>query len=154
MRENLIEGNILVSCPPSLQKSWTEHFRKIDIGTSRFTITTHDKLDNIDIAARYELLIIDESHRFRNQHADRYKALQDIAKSQFKSNLNSQNRRKKLILISATPQNNSPQDIYNQILLFQDARDCNIGAIVDLEGFFRGIIFAYKDIKKKLEKHG
>lgn len=39
------------------------------------------------------------------------------------------------MLISATPMNNSPADIYNEILLFQDPRHCTIDGVANLTAF-------------------
>lgn len=58
-------------------------------------------------------MIIDESHKFKNFLTSRYKELERICKEDVKY-------KKKVILISATPLNNKPQDIANQLYLFQD----------------------------------
>ena len=42
---------------------------------------------------------------------------------------------KKVVLISATPLNNKPDDIYNLISLFQDIRNSNL-AVTNLQKFF------------------
>ncbi len=44
--------------------------------------------------------------------------------------------KKKVILISATPLNNKPQDIANQLYLFQDKRNSTIDSHPNLEIFF------------------
>jgi hypothetical protein len=45
-------------------------------------------------------------------------------------------RGKRVILISATPYNNSPKDILAQLKLFQNARKSTIPGVPDLENFF------------------
>jgi len=51
-------------------------------------------------------VLIDESHNFRYPNTDRYKKLQPYLYG------------KKTILVTATPRNNTPEDIYHQIKLF------------------------------------
>jgi hypothetical protein len=46
---------------------------------------------------------------------------------------------KKVILVSATPLNNSPQDILSQIKLFQPAKNSSIPGVRNLEAFFAGL---------------
>jgi superfamily II DNA/RNA helicase len=59
-----------------------------------------------------EIILIDESHNFRNSENNRYRnMLEFLVQHEAKD-------RKKLILLTATPQNNSPMDVYNQIKLF------------------------------------
>lgn len=81
-----------------------------------------------------DVIIIDEAHHFRNASSNRGKLLMDIAKD------------KKLYLLTATPINNSLNDIYHLINYFgQDQRDYfkNIG-VHDYRKHFR-------DIDKQLE---
>ena len=59
---------------------------------------------------KYENVIIDEAHRFRTETNIAYEKLAQIT------------REKRVILVSATPSNNSPKDILAQIKLFQNSR--------------------------------
>ena len=82
-----------------------------------------------------DVIIIDEAHHFRNANSNRGKLLMDIAKN------------KKLYLLTATPINNSLNDIYHLINYFgQNQRDYfkNIG-VHDYRRHFR-------DIEKQLEE--
>ncbi len=54
---------------------------------------------------------------------------------------------KKVILMSATPLNNRPEDIANQVYLFQDAKDSTL-EVSNLQHFFRKKIDAYNKLKK------
>jgi superfamily II DNA/RNA helicase len=54
---------------------------------------------------------------------------------------------KKVILISATPLNNAPQDIANLIYLFQDAKNSTLETS-NLQHFFRKKIDAFQKLKK------
>ena len=86
-------------------------------------------------ADSYDYVFIDEAHRFRNDDNDTYAKLHEICNG------------KKVVLISATPQNNYISDIANQIYLFQNRKNSNIiPNQKDLEGFF-------KKLEKKLKKY-
>ena len=56
--------------------------------------------------------------------------------------------KKKVMLISATPMNNTPADLYNEILLFQDPRCCTIDGVPNLTSFFSPLIVEFKNLKK------
>ena len=56
--------------------------------------------------------------------------------------------KKKVMLISATPMNNSPADIYTEILLFQDPRHCTIDGVSNLTAFFSPLITEFKKLRK------
>lgn len=137
-------GHILVACPPHLKAVWQEHFKLVGYNRN-CEFFSHDEIKKITNPQDYGLVIVDESHRFKSSSADRYKALERICKDK------TLYANKKVILLSATPQNNSPEDIRNQIYLFQDSRNCNIGTHKNLESFFSSIIKEYNQIKEELK---
>jgi SNF2 family DNA or RNA helicase len=61
------------------------------------------------------VVLIDESHNFRNQGAQRYSALDTILGAN--GSRGRDGARKKLILLTATPINNDLMDLYNQLSL-------------------------------------
>ena len=58
---------------------------------------------------------------------------------------------RKIILISASPLNNSPKDMQNQLLLFQDEKNSTL-EISNIDYFFNKKIEEYKKIKKEKDK--
>ena len=56
--------------------------------------------------------------------------------------------KKKVMLISATPMNNTPADLYNEILLFQDPRCCTIDGVPNLTSFFSPLIVEFKQLRR------
>jgi hypothetical protein len=56
---------------------------------------------------------------------------------------------KKVVLISATPLNNRPEDIANQIYLFQDKFNSTIPGIKNLKKFFDHIKDRFEEIKER-----
>jgi len=112
---------VLIVVPPAVKIQWTDTFNEFKI--TDYTIVSHASLENID-KNRYELVVVDESHKFRNKKTTKYELLSNIC-------LN-----KKVILLSATPQNNSPQDLFNQIALFQETKNSTLVNCTNLHEFF------------------
>jgi len=84
---------------------------------------------------RYDLVLVDEAHKFRNNESQQFENLQIICKAGRNEVGFVKSFQKKVVLISATPLNNRPQDIYNLISLFQDSRNSNLN-ISNLQRFF------------------
>lgn len=137
-------GKILVACPPALKANWEDHFEKVGINRHT-TIKTHDMLHEITDPQNYGMVIIDESHRFKSKTSQRYEELYRICREETKYT-------KKVILLSATPQSNSPQDLANQIFLFTDPRNSRIGKNRNIEEFLSKIQKEYKKIKAELKE--
>lgn len=72
-------------------------------------------------------LFIDESHRFKGDSTQRYELLKKICQN------------KEVILVSATPYNNTLDDIFNQLKLFQPSRNSTIPGLPNLEAFFASL---------------
>lgn len=138
---------ILIVTPPAIKKAWVKTIEDFDkntrnnIGLCVEFVTTGsiakmaevmeaeeevDDSDEIEAVKsdNYGLILIDESHNFRNSTTQKYKAIDDligiISPTPF------------VALLSATPQNNAPRDLYNQIRLFQ--RDPNNSTLPNVEG--------------------
>jgi len=131
----------LVICPPALYDNWNETFEKF--GINDYKILTNGSLHKIRDARKFDLVIVDEAHKFRNDTADMYNALQVICKTQTRKGTH-----KKIMLVTATPLNNRPEDIANQVYLFQDKKDSTL-EISNLQHFFAPKIKLYKELKKE-----
>lgn len=149
--ENAFRQPVLIITPPAIKQNWidsiayfdkdsatkiNEYIRITTIGTldeeneSQETIQTDDFDDNF-INDNYGLVVVDESHRFRNSETQMYQKLEDLLVE----------KNPYVVLLSATPQNNRPQDIANQIYLFEHERkNSTIDGLGDfgnnLESFF------------------
>jgi SNF2 family DNA or RNA helicase len=90
-----LRGKILIICPPVLKEYWEDTFR--DFGVRGFKVESLGKLDQIikDGAEKFDYIFIDEAHRFRNEVTQGYEKLHQICFG------------KKVILVSATPLNNT-----------------------------------------------
>lgn len=119
-----LRGKTLVICPPVLQDYWYETF--FDFGVRGFKIQSHGKLDHIirEGQEKYDYVIVDEAHRFRNEVTQGYEKLHQICWG------------KKVVLVSATPLNNTVEDIYSQLKLFQVPKKSSIPGVPNLTSFF------------------
>ncbi len=129
-----LRGKTLVIAPPALVKEhnpggWKRVLREFGVSPMPI-VESKGKLDeilkNYDINS-YQNVIIDESHDFKNEDTQQYEYLSKICKG------------KKVILISATPFNNSPSDLLSQIKLFQPAHNSTLPnpKVRDLEAYFK-----------------
>ncbi|NIK73950.1 superfamily II DNA/RNA helicase [Thermonema lapsum] len=147
-----LNTKILVVYPPALEKNWKATFRQfgIDRHTKFITNGSLDKIvekKDLDYWSKedYDLIIVDEAHRYRNHTSQAFAYLQRICKAPRNGQGLIPGKNKKVILISATPLNNRPQDIYHQLLLFQDARRSTL-PVTNLQGFFAPIIKEFKEL--------
>ena len=151
--ENGTQTRVLIVVPPALEANWREttedfqirnHFEFITLGS------LHKVLDEKDYtysnAEKFDLVVVDESHKFRNDYTDMYLKLQEISKKPRAQPADNGDARKKVILISATPLNNRPQDIENQLYLFQDRRNSTLENIRNLQEYFKPINDQYKKL--------
>lgn len=141
-------SRILVVVPPALEDNWERTIRLFNLDNCR--IITNGSLHKVRTPEDFDLIIVDEAHKFRTDTAEMYNLLQKICKSPTrKQTLYGEPDRKKVMLVSATPLNNRPEDIANQVYLFQDAKDSTI-EVSNLQHFFRQQIDRYK--KSRHEK--
>ncbi len=119
-----LPGRKLVICPPVLQEYWYETFS--EFGVTRFKVESIGKLDHIlqEGAKKVDYVFIDEAHRFRNEYTQGFEKIHEICFG------------KKVILVSATPLNNTLDDIHSQLKLFQIPRRSTIPGVPNLDGLF------------------
>jgi superfamily II DNA or RNA helicase len=133
-----LKGRKLVICPPVLKDYWDKTLKQFEVSAD---VESLGKLENIlndnDLMKNIKYVFIDEAHRFRNGKTESFQKLHEICYN------------KKVVLVTATPQNNFSTDIANQIFLFQPKNSSTIIANdKNLEGFFNKL-----DTKlKKLER--
>jgi superfamily II DNA or RNA helicase len=106
----------LVICPASLRPMWDArlHQTKIqakivgqeELGRADYDVTPYGK---------YDVILIDESHNFRNSGSGRYDNLSRLLG--LNGGRGEHGYRKKLILLTATPISNSVMDLHNQVRL-------------------------------------
>ena len=144
---------ILVVFPPAIEKNWKNTFK--DFKIDKYTkFITNGRLERIlegheDYWNKedYDLIIVDEAHKYRNHKTGVFQNLQLICKSPRANRGLIDGLQKKIILVSATPLNNRPDDIFYQIQMFQDARQSTL-PITNLTSFFSPLMEQYKNLKR------
>ena len=149
--------NILVVFPPALRDNWENTFKLFGIYNKAQFITNGiltrvlDGKDRYKSKEEFDLIIVDEAHGFRNGGSGKYDDLQKICKAECINAGLLKSQHKKVMLLSATPLNNRPDDLLNLLLLFQDSQSCTIDGIPNLKGFFAGHIKSYNLLMKERE---
>lgn len=141
VKRHLLESGfshpVLIITPPAIKQSWIdsiEYFDKNEIPEKKIkpliTLTTigclDEKIESEEFVAEndfdsffrkdeFSMIVVDESHRFRNNSTRMYQKLDDL--------IGSISPQPDVVLLSATPQNNAPYDLRNQIYLFQRAHN-------------------------------
>ena len=123
-----LDGRTLVIAPPVLLEksnpgSWPNVFSDFRVPADFESLGKLDDLLNRG-TEKYTNIIIDEAHRFRTETTITYEKLAEIC------------RGKRIILVTATPYNNTPQDILSLLKLFQKAKKSTLPNLPDLESFF------------------
>ncbi len=137
----------LIIVPPALKENWAETTDKFRLDNVK--IITNGSLHKVHDPLKYDLIIVDEAHKFRSDTAAMYNDLQKICKTPTRRILpNGTTVEKKIMLVSATPLNNRPEDIANLVYLFQDSKSSSL-EIGNLQNFFRIQIDAYRKLKKE-----
>jgi len=130
-----VKGRILVICPPVLKSDWDSCLHDFRVSAM---VASLGKLDTIfDFGVdRFDYIVVDEAHRFRNDRTGTYADLLDIC------------RNRKVILVTATPLNNTIDDIFAQLKLFQAPKSSTIPGIPDLERFFAALRKRFKGLDR------
>lgn len=156
--ENGTHTKVLVVVPPALEEGWQRTAKDFLI-SNNISFVTIGSLKKVTDEAYYDLpnadnidmVVVDESHKFRNEDSQMYRELQKICKSPRSRPTEDGDALKKVILISATPLNNRPEDIENQLYLFQDKRRSTLEGVDNLQDYFKEINTRYKRLSEEEE---
>ena len=149
---------VLVLCPRKLASNWSlyqAHKGHVQnpFPDDRFgyTLLAHTDLsrdrgmsDGINLAAfnwgNYDLVVIDESHNFRNSDGKRYqRLLEDIIAAGVKT---------KVLMLSATPVNVSLTDLRNQIYLMTEKQDDSLRELLGVDSIYSLMAVAQREFKQ------
>ena len=121
----------LIICPPGLMGDrdgrhggWYEYKRKFRLDD--WEVWSRGKLDEViellKADSDFDMVIVDEAHNFRNEGTEAYAMMAEICFS------------KEVVLLTATPFNNRPNDLLALLKLFMPAK---AGPLGDIEYRFR-----------------
>lgn len=136
-------SHTLIIVPPALKEGWERTMTEFKL--DNYKIITNGSLHKLKNPSLYDLVIVDEAHKFRSDTASMYNELQKLCKTKT-LHADGSLHDKKVILVSATPLNNRPEDIANLVYLFQDSKDSTLEE-GNLQRFFREQIDKYKRAK-------
>lgn len=141
----------VVVVPPGLMvaddksSGWRKYLEDFGLASMGWEVHSLGKLEQVlEIVRRsrdFGAVIVDEAHRFRNEDTQSYALLKEIC------------RNKKVILLTATPFNNRPSDIFALLKLFVTPKQSTITFERNLEATFNHYGYVYDEmlfIKKNL----
>ena len=123
----------LIVCPSQLQDNWSaDRFAEWGIIATTVTMEALPSLADIEeepspvqrqrfraelkrYQDQYDVILVDESHNFRNPRTKRYRALMEIIRGGKPDT--------RVVLMTATPINNSVWDLYHQLMLITRGDD-------------------------------
>ena len=136
---------VLVLCPKKLRENWTVYQAQNNSELNPFvndrfgyTVLCHTDLSreggrsgDVDLAAinwgNYDLVVIDESHNFRNNLRGKRDEDGNIIRTsryeRLMENIIKQGVKTKVLLLSATPVNTDLKDLRNQLYILTEGRD-------------------------------
>lgn len=142
---------VLIVCPAQLQDNWSpDKLASWGIFGATISMESLPQLVDIEETRReqrtrlrrllrsyqenYDVVLVDESHNFRRPTTKRYRALMDIIRGGKPD--------KRVLLLTATPINNTIWDLYHQLMLVcrgDDTWYAGRGPVSNLKATFQGI---------------
>jgi hypothetical protein len=140
-----LDMNTVIICPPHMIPEWEDY--KEDFGIRGSKIFSSGAIK--DVFERYRnpsepiLIILDEAHRYRNEDTTDYQMLHQISRSHADN---------KVLLLTATPFNNAPKDIFALVKLFQTPGRSTIRTVEKLGLRFRELVGRYSKLRRDMTK--
>ena len=143
---NLDINRTIIIAPPHLVEQWNDYQQ--DFGLRGVKVCSSGRIEELYKTYASDpnpiLYIIDEAHRYRNEFSDSYQMLHQLTRS---------NADNKVILLTATPYNNRPQDLFALIKLFQTPSRSTINSVDNLSVRFHELIARYNNLAKDGKKN-
>lgn len=148
--KSIIATTIAVNCPdlkpviiapPHLVPMWEDYAEEFKLrGSKVFSAGKIDEVyDKYKNSTEPILFILDEAHRYRNEDTQDYQLLHQLTRS---------NGENKVLIISATPFNNDPSDIFALIKLFQTPGAATLRTVENLSAKFADLANRYKTLRR------
>ena len=143
---NLDIQRTIIIAPPHLKQQWEDYVQ--DFGIRGAVVESGGKIQQLherfSESSEPVLYVIDEAHRYRNELTDDYQYLHQLTRS---------NPDNKVILLTATPYNNKPQDLFALIKLFQTPSRSTINSVDNLSIRFHELIVEYRKLERVGKKN-
>lgn len=140
-----LDMNTVIICPPHMIPEWEDYKEDFGIRGSKVFSSgaikeVFEKYQNINEPI---LLILDEAHRYRNEDTIDYQMLHQVSRSHAEN---------KVLLLTATPFNNAPKDIFALVKLFQTPGRSTIRTVEKLGLRFRELVGRYSKLRRDMTK--
>lgn len=132
---NLDKPTVIIT-PPHLKTQWEDYAADFGLRSRVYTSGKLEEAANKNKNNKDQVIIIDEAHRYRNENTEAYGYLHQLCAGN------------QVILLSATPFNNRPEDIFSLIKLFQIPANSTIQTVNNLGNQMEQLVIEYKKLKK------
>lgn len=138
---NCSDLKTIIIAPPHLKPMWEDYAEEFRLPGGK--IFSSGKID--EVYDKYKnstepiLFILDEAHRYRNEDTQDYQLLHQLTRS---------NSGNKVLVLSATPFNNDPSDIFALIKLFQTPGAATLRTVENLSAKFADLANRYKKLRR------
>lgn len=138
---NCPELKTIIIAPPHLVPMWEDYSEEFKLpGAKVFSSGKIDEVyDKYKSCTEPILFILDEAHRYRNEDTKDYQLLHQLTRS---------NSHNKVLILSATPFNNNPSDIFALIKLFQTPGAATLRTVENLSAKFADLTNRYKSLRR------
>lgn len=130
----------IVICPPHLCPQWEEYKDEFGFTASVYSSGKIEHALNhyntIVNSGESFLIVVDEAHKYRNEYTQDYASLHNLCLGN------------KVMLLTATPFNNRPDDIYSMLKLFQVPSKSTLRTVDNLGETFKELIKTYQQLTK------
>ena len=133
---NNLNLKTIVIAPPHLKKQWDDYRFDFRFNARVYSSGKIEQAVQENDDDEEKLIIVDEAHKYRNELTEDYGLLHQLC------------QRNKIMLLSATPFNNRPQDVFSMIKLFQIPTRSTIQTVDNLSYQFKKLVAEYKEIGK------
>lgn len=130
----------IVIAPPHLTKQWEDYAYEFGYNVRVYSSGRIEAALNENNYDEEQLVIVDEAHRYRNEDTYDYQNLHKLC-------LNN-----KILLLTATPFNNDPKDVFALVKLFDTPSQSRINTVENLSIEFRELIAQYKKLRRSAKK--
>lgn len=140
-----IDMKTVIISPPHLNAQWEDYKEEFGIRGSKVFSSgkIHEVYEKYCESREPILFILDEAHRYRNEDTNDYKLLHQVCRSHPEN---------KILLLTATPFNNDPKDVFALLKLFQTPGQATIRSVDNLSLRYRELIQRYKKLRRDMSK--
>ncbi|MBO5949653.1 MAG: hypothetical protein J6Q11_02925 [Fibrobacteraceae bacterium] len=135
----------IIVCPPHLKQQWEEYKDEFKFTASVFSSgKISDALNHYNRITHPNekfLIIVDEAHKYKNEFTQDYSILHDLCMGN------------KVILLTATPFNNRPEDIFSMLKLFQIPNKSTLKTVDNLGVAFKELIASYRELTESQRRN-